>query len=154
MRLVAVEAFGDGKALHRNKSMELHLKIIGLALIALSLVHVIFPRYFAWRRELSALSLINRQMMVVHTFFIALTVMLMGILCFFSANKLLHTRLGKQICLGLGIFWGIRALVQFFGYSAELWKGKAFETSVHVIFSLFWIYLTGVFWLAYSHSAH
>lgn len=130
--------------------MELHLKIIGLALIALSLVHVIFPRYFDWRRELSALSLINRQMMVVHTFFIALTVMLMGLLCFFSASDLLNTRLGKHICLGLGIFWGIRALVQFFGYSPKLWRGRAFETMVHVFFSMFWMYMTGVFWWAYG----
>lgn len=130
--------------------MELHLKIIGLALIALSLVHVIFPRYFDWRRELSALSLINRQMMVVHTFFIALTVMLMGLLCFFSASDLLNTRLGKHICLGLGIFWGIRVLVQFFGYSPKLWRGRAFETMVHVFFSMFWMYMTGVFWWAYG----
>ena len=52
--------------------MEIHVKVAGFILIMLALVHVIFPRYFDWKNDLSTLSLINRQMMYVHTFFIAL----------------------------------------------------------------------------------
>jgi len=129
--------------------MAIHLKIIGVLLMALALLHLIFPRYFNWEKELPALSLINRQMMVVHTFFIALMVFLMGLLCLTSANELLETSLGKKIALGLGVFWSIRLLIQFFGYSSNLWKGKAFETIVHLLFSLLWIYLTIVFWGVY-----
>ncbi len=126
--------------------MEIHLKIIGLLLCVLALAHVAFPRYFNWKTELQSLSLINRQMMIVHTFFIALTVFLMGLLCFTSSKELINTRLGQTIALGFAIFWSIRLLIQFFGYSAELWKGKTFETSIHIIFSLLWLYLSYVFW--------
>lgn len=126
--------------------MEIHLKIIGLLLCVLALAHVAFPRYFNWKTELQTLSLINRQMMIVHTFFIALTVFLMGLLCFTSSKELINTRLGQTIALGFAIFWSIRLLIQFFGYSAELWKGKTFETSIHIIFSLLWLYLSYVFW--------
>lgn len=129
--------------------MEIHFKIIGVFLMGLALVHAIFPRYFQWEKELPLLSLINRQMMQVHTFFIALVVMLMGVLCFSSATELIHTPLGKRISLGLGIFWFIRLLLQFFGYSSALWKGKLFETTVHIFFSLFWTYLTFVFLMNY-----
>ena len=125
--------------------MDLHFKIIGSLLIALALVHAIFPRYFGWKEELKPLSLINRQMMVVHTFFIALMLFLMGLLCLTSSTDLIETKLGQTISLGFGIFWGIRLFIQFFGYSADLWKGKAFETSVHLLFSLFWAYMTVVF---------
>ncbi len=52
------------------------MKIIGFLLITLALVHIIFPKYFNWNKELKALSLINRQMMTVHTFFIAFTVLI------------------------------------------------------------------------------
>jgi hypothetical protein len=38
-----------------------------------------------------------------------------------------------------------RLFIQFFGYSSKLWKGKIFETLIHIIFSLFWIYLSIVF---------
>lgn len=125
--------------------MHLHLKIIGVLLIALALIHLVFPRYFNWNKELGYLSLINRQMMTVHTFFIALTVFLMGLLCLTSANELIDTNFGKRICLGLGIFWTIRLVIQFFGYSSQHWKGKAFETSVHVLITLLWIYLSFIF---------
>lgn len=129
--------------------MELHLKIIGVLLIALALVHVIFPKYFHWKKELNMLSLINKQMMQVHTLFIAITVLLIGFLCFTSANEIVTTNLGKRISLGLGIFWGIRLIIQLFGYSSKLWKGKIFETAVHILFSMLWFYLTWVFMSIY-----
>ncbi len=132
--------------------MEIHFKIIGILLMALAFVHVIFPSYFNWKEEMKSLSLINRQIMAVHTFFIALSVFLMGLLCFACADDLISTKLGKTVTFGLGIFWSIRLLVQFFGYSTKLWKGKTFETIVHIVFTLLWIYLSAVLlWSAFSN---
>ena len=125
--------------------MEIHYKIIGILLMLLALIHIIFPKYFNWKVELKSLSLINREMMTIHTLFIAVVVFLMGLLCLTSATALIETDLGKRISLGLGIFWGLRLITQFFGYSSALWKGKSFETTVHILFSLFWSYLTFVF---------
>lgn len=127
--------------------MQLQINIIGGLLIALSLVHVIFPKYFSWKKELAQLSLINRQIMQVHTFFIALTVFMIGLLCLTSAHDIITTTLGKRIALGLSVFWGIRLIIQFFGYSSKLWRGKIFETIAHIIFSLLWVYLTATFWI-------
>ncbi len=129
--------------------MEIHFKLIGIILMILALVHAIFPKYFDWKNELKSLNLINRQLMWVHTFFIALVVFLMGLLCLTSANELINTNLGKKISLGLGIFWLVRLFIQFFGYSSELWKGKMFETIIHILFSLLWIYLSVIFLTAY-----
>lgn len=125
--------------------MSIHLQIIGALFMVLALIHVGFPRYFDWKQQLVSLSLINRQMMQVHTFFIAFVVFLIGLLCFTSAEELITTPLGRRICLGLGVFWGIRALVQWFFYSPELWRGRRFETSVHVVFSALWVYCAVVF---------
>jgi hypothetical protein len=129
--------------------MELHLKIIGMLLMLLALLHAVFPKYFNWKAELSIVSHINRQMMYVHTFFIAFAVFLMGLLCLTSASDLTATTFGKRISLGLGIFWLTRLVFQFFGYSSLLWKGKTFETTVHILFSILWVYLSGVFILIY-----
>ncbi len=125
--------------------MELHIKILGVLLMGLALLHVIFPRYFNWKQELGSLTMMNRQMMHVHSFFIALTVFLMGLLCFTSPQDLITTTLGKKISLGMGIFWGARLIIQFFGYSSEIWKGKIFETTIHILFSMFWAYLCVIF---------
>ncbi|GAB0157062.1 hypothetical protein CHRYSEOSP005_23310 [Chryseobacterium sp. Alg-005] len=132
--------------------MNIHLKIIGSLFIILSIIHVIFPKYFNWEKELQSLSLMNRQMMWIHTAFIALIVFLMGALCITSPNELTETSLGRKISFGLAIFWTIRLILQFFGYSSKLWKGKAFETTIHIIFSLLWIYISSVFWIIYLNG--
>lgn len=129
--------------------MELNLKITGILLIILAFIHAIFPKYFNWKQELKSLSIINRQLMYVHSFFIAFVVLLIGILCLTSANELVETTLGKRISLGLGIFWTTRLFIQFFGYSAKIWKGKAFETTAHIVFSFLWIYLSIIFCCIY-----
>lgn len=129
--------------------MEINLKIIGILLMALAIIHIPFPKYFKWKKELESLSMINKQMMTTHTFFIALTVFLMGLLCFTSSQELITTPFGRRISLGLGLFWSIRLFFQFFIYSTKLWKGKLFETSMHIIFSLLWIYLSLVFLMIY-----
>lgn len=126
-----------------------HLYIAGFLFMALALVHVIFPTYFNWDRELKPLSLINRQLMTIHTFFIALTVFLMGLLCVSSASDLLFTTLGKRIALGLGIFWSIRLFIQFFGYSPKLWKGKKLETTIHILAAFLWTYFSVLFFTIY-----
>ncbi|MFI8379277.1 hypothetical protein [Leeuwenhoekiella sp. NPDC079379] len=129
--------------------MQTQLQIIGFILIVLALVHIAFPKYFDWQNGLKSLSLINKQIFQVHTFFIAFTVFLMGLLCITSAEQLITTSLGKTISLGLGIFWSVRLLFQFFVYSPKLWKGKTFETSVHIVFTLLWIYLSTLFLFIY-----
>lgn len=129
--------------------LEFQLKLIGGILSILAFAHIAFPKYFLWKKELQHLSLINRQMMQVHTLFIAITVLFMGLLCITSSHELVTTVLGKRISLGLTIFWGIRLGVQFFGYSVDLWKGKTFETTIHVIFSILWGYFTAVFFMAW-----
>lgn len=129
--------------------MEINLKIIGILFITLAFIHIGFPKYFQWDKELKNLSIMNRQMMYVHSFFIAFTVLLMGILCLTSYDDLGSTPLGKKISLGLGVFWVIRFFIQLFGYSTELWKGKKFETIVHIFFVLFWAYISVIFFMLY-----
>lgn len=125
--------------------MELNLKIAGLLQIGLALLHAFFPRRFGWKKELVSLSLLSRQIMYVHTLFVALTVFLIGLLCVTSAGDLVSTTLGRRIALGLSIFWLTRLYIQFFGYSSLLWKGKPFETAIHIVFSIFWVYLSVIF---------
>lgn len=128
--------------------MEVHLKIIGALLILLAGLHAAFPRYFRWREELSGVSLFTRQLVYVHTFFIGFIVFLMGILCLVETDQLLTTPLGRDILIGLFAFWCVRLIFQIFVYSPGLWRGKRFETTVHVVFSLLWTYISGVLLLA------
>ena len=131
--------------------MELHIRITGVIMILLALAHAIFPVYFNWKKELGSLSIINRQMMLVHTFFIAIVLLLMGVLCLSSSQELVNSPFGKRIALGIGIFWLLRLLVQFFWYSSKTWKGKTFETFIHILFSILWTYLSIIFISVYAN---
>ena len=129
--------------------MEIHLKIVGSLLIALSLMHIFIPKYFKWEQELTSLSLITKQILYVHTFFIAFIVLLMGLLCLSYSYELVHDPFGQIISLGLFGFWLTRLIFQFLVYSPKVWKGKMFETVMHVMFSMTWLYFTVIFLFSY-----
>lgn len=128
--------------------MTLLLQILGILLVALAALHLIFPRYFNWKEELAPLSLVNRQITQVHTLFIGITVALMGLLLITSADLLLATVLGQRILTGLAFFWAVRLFCQFFIYSPKLWRGKPFETLVHIAFTMLWVTLATTFTIA------
>ena len=125
--------------------MKFLIEISGYGTMLLAIVHIVFPKAFNWKNELASLSLINRQLMTVHTFFIAFGVFLMGLLCATSAELLLTTKLGSRVLVILAIFWLARLLTQIFWYSTELWKGKKIKTMIHVIFLIQWTSLTIVY---------
>ena len=106
--------------------METPIKIVGSLLVALSLMHIIIPKYFKWEQELASLSLITKQIFYVHTFFIAFTVLLMGLLCIKYSRELIYDPFGRVISLGLFGFWLTRLIFQFLVYSPSVWRGKKF----------------------------
>jgi hypothetical protein len=134
--------------------MEALLKIAGVILVGLAVLHAFFPTYFKWKDELRTITPLTRQIHYIHTFFIALIVLLNGLLYLTSTTELLTTALGHRISLGFSVFWACRLFLQFFGYSSSLWRGKLFETAMHVLFSLLWLFLTLVFGFAAFGPLH
>jgi hypothetical protein len=126
--------------------LTLLLKIAGILLIGLSLIHAFFRRRFAWAEELPRLSLLNRQIFQVHCFFIALTVGLMGVLAFgWSEALVTPSPLARVIAAGLTIFWCCRLVFQWFVYDWALWRGRSFETAMHWLFTGLWVFLSSIF---------
>jgi hypothetical protein len=132
--------------------MEIHLKIVGSLLIALALMHIVIPKYFKWGQELASLSLITKQILYIHTFFIAFIVLLMGLMCLSYSHELVYNPFGRVISLGLFGFWLTRLIFQFFVYSPKVWRGKKLETVMHVVFGITWAYFTIVFIFSYLNQ--
>jgi cation transport ATPase len=126
--------------------LAVHLKVVGLSLLLLAALHFAFPRRFQWAEELRRLSLLNRQMFLVHCFFIVLTLVLMGALALFFTDALLEaTSLARLVLAGLVIFWAARLVCQLAVYDSRLWRGNRFNTVVHVAFTGLWTYYIAVF---------
>ncbi len=122
-----------------------HLRAVGLVMAALAVVNVGVPSRFHWKEELSRVSLLNRQIFQAHSVFIVLLLALFSLLFLTCAEALLQpTRLSRAVLCGLTIFWGLRMLMQWFFYSPSVWRGHRFNTVMHGVFSVTWIYVTAV----------
>lgn len=120
---------------------KIHLILAGALQIALALFHFTLPGRFQWHEDLARLSLLNRQIFWVHTFFIMLVLVLFGLLSIFGAKELVRpTSLSRMVLAGITFFWVARLFCQFFVYSPELWRGNTLFTVAHVLFSLLWAY--------------
>lgn len=124
----------------------LHLKVVGAMLLALGLAHSMFGRYFKWRKELAQLSLLTRQIFLVHCFFIALLVVMIGVCSLFCTSALLGSgALSRVVLTGFVLFWLFRLGFQLFVYDPAIWRGQRFYTVMHVAFSIFWIYVVLIY---------
>ena len=127
-------------------TLELHLRIAGALLLLLAAVHPLIPKELGWKEDLAKLTLVNRQIFLVHVGFIALMLVLMGGLALFYADELATPgRLSRAVLGGLALFWGLRLLTQQLVYDRSLWRGNPRYTAVHVVLTLMWSYLTAVF---------
>ena len=130
--------------------MLLHLKIAGMSMLCLGLLHGVFPKRFHWKTDLAKLQDINRQIFWVHCFFICVVLWLMGSLCFFRPEALLAGgELAQLLAGGMSFFWFLRLLAQLFVYDQKLWRGKTLETFVHIVFTLLWSYYSSLFLLLF-----
>ena len=119
-------------------------------MLSLSLLHLVFPGRFQWKSDLAKLQDINRQIFWVHCFFICVILCLMGSLCFVWPETLLAGGdLASLVAAGMSLFWFLRLMAQLFVYERDLWRGKALETFVHVVFTLLWTYYSVLFFLLF-----
>ncbi len=127
-----------------------HLRFAGALLLALAAMHVFLPKRLKWNEELARLSLLNRQIFHVHTFFVVLVVALMGVLSLLFAAVLVEpSPLARLVLAGLTLFWVLRLGIQWLVYDASLWRGNRFNTVAHVAFTALWAYLSVVYGMAF-----
>src|SRR5258706_6007528 len=59
--------------------LTLHLRIVGICLLLLVVLNTLMPRYFKWGADLAQLSLLTRQVFIVHALFICLILLFIGV---------------------------------------------------------------------------
>jgi hypothetical protein len=122
-----------------------HLRVVGIMMAVLVFVNLYAPIRFGWKQELARVSLLTRQVFGAHAIFLVLLLALFAALFLTCAESLLEpTRLSRGVLIGLTAFWGLRMLMQWFYYSPAIWRGDRFNTVMHGVFSLTWVYVTAV----------
>ncbi|MFF4019935.1 hypothetical protein [Streptomyces sp. NPDC001843] len=130
------------------------LRLVGVALIGMGLLHVVLPRILGWPDDLGNTSLLTRQVSYAHLFFIGLTCVLLGALPLAFARELLSgDPLPTVLLCGQTLFWGLRWVMEFAYFSPRLWRGHRLRTAGHVALSVLWTWVTVVFALGTVHAA-
>lgn len=131
-------------------TLELHLKAVGVLILALVCLNFALPRHFGWKQELAKLSLLTRQIFIVHCLFIVITCTMFGVLALVYTPTLLQpTPLARLVLAALTIFWTVRLFVQLFVYDTSLWRGDPGRTVLHMVFTLTWAYFAATFGWAF-----
>lgn len=126
--------------------LALLLRIAGGGLILLALLHIPIGRRLGWREDGKRLTPTNEAIFHVHTFFICLVLVIMGLPCLLEPTIFLApSRAGAWFSWSFAAFWGCRLYFQWFVYPAALWRGKRLETALHAWFTGIWLALTAVF---------
>ena len=116
----------------------MHLMIVGM--------NVPIPRILCYQENLSKVSLMVRQIFIVHSVYIILVLIGFGLLCLLFAQELAGaTPLGRFLSGCLAFFWSARLLIQLFYYDAQMKKKHYW---VHLIFLSMISFLSGIFLVA------
>jgi hypothetical protein len=136
------------------ETLTLLLRVAGIGLILLAVLHVPIGRHLKWREEAPLMSPVNASIFRVHTFFICLVLVLMGLPCLLDPLVFLErSRAAIWLSSSFAVFWITRLYVQWFVYTADLWRGKKMETIVHAWFTVFWLFLATLFALCAARQA-
>lgn len=130
-----------------------HLRFSGLLLILLGLAHTRFGRYLHWKTDLLKVAPVNRQVFLVHCFYIASMLVMIGSLCLFLPIALLERQpLSRAVLGGMTLVWASRLWIQWFVFDRALWRDHTINRRIHYLLSVFWAYLTTVDAVALARS--
>lgn len=120
--------------------MNMELNALQIALVAAALLQLAIAglnpfliRIMKWEEDLERMSLLVREVFVLHCWFIGLTLTIFAALTLRFAPEMStggHPAV-HWIAGAIAIFWGIRAVLQVTHYSASHWRGHQGRTVIH-----------------------
>lgn len=128
------------------ETLTLLLRFAGSGLILLAASHIPIGRHLKWGEDAKSLSPVNQSVFHVHTIFICVVLVMMGLPCLLEPRVFLDaSRAGSWLAWSFAAFWGLRLYFQWFVYKTDLWSGKQLETAVHWCFTFIWTGLAALF---------
>lgn len=128
------------------ETLSILLQLAGAGLILLAILHIPIGRRLKWREDAERLSAVNASIFHVHTFFICVVLVMMGLPCLLDPRVFLDkSRAAAWLSWSFAAFWIIRLYFQWFVYRADLWQGKRMETFMHWCFTFIWMALATLF---------
>lgn len=122
------------------------LRVAGVGLFLLALVHVPVARHFKWREDAERLSRVNASIFRIHAFFICLALVGLGLPCLIEPTVFLEgSRASQWLAWSTSILWVIRLVWQWVMFPSDLWRGQPLRIMAHVWLTIVWAFLALLF---------
>lgn len=133
----------------KTQLLHLALVIAGLAQLGICVLNFFLIRLLHWENDLARMDALLREVFYVHKFFISLVLAIFGAFTLRFAQELAaapdpHL---QWVAASIGIFWALRATMQWTHYSRDHWRGNLQRTVIH------WTLFLGYFAFAITYSA-
>jgi hypothetical protein len=113
----------------------------GVAQLCVLIASSLVPFRLNWRKELSSLSRLHRQMYWVYGGYVVISIVAFALLSIFNARELASgSALARGVCSYIAVFWGIRVALQgVFDVKEHLtaWWLKAGYRVLTILFATF-----------------
>jgi len=109
------------------------LRFVAALQLALAVLNLFIGRILNWKAEVAAMSPLVKDVFIIHGWFISITLAIFGVLTWQFADRMAEQPddLSRWLCGSIGLFWGIRCVLQWLHYSPAHWKGNAGRTVIH-----------------------
>ena len=85
----------------------------GVAQFGVLVASALVPFRLNWRKELSSLSRLHRQMYLVYGGYVVMSIVAFALLSIFNARELASgSGLARGVCGYIAVFWGVRVVLQ------------------------------------------
>ena len=110
------------------------LLLAGILQFGIAGLNLFLAPLLKWEADLARAPLLLREVFQVHVWFISITLAIFATITMrFSLEMIQGTNAAARwLAGGIGIFWGIRAILQITYYSASHWRGKRDRTFIHI----------------------
>ena len=127
-------------------ALDTQLRLVGAVLVTLGLAHIALPRALDWPTHFTVLPALTRRIVHLHTFFIGVMCVLLGLVpLVLTAELLAPDRLGIAVLAAECVFWGLRWCAQFVAFPAAVWRTSRLYVTGYVGTALLWTWIVGVF---------
>ena len=126
------------------------LRFVAALQLGLAVLSFFLPRIMNWKPDIARMSPLVRDVFVIHSWFISITLVIWGVVTWRFAHEMAAapTELSRWLCAAIGIFWGIRCVLQWTHYDSAHWRGNPSRTLAHWTLFLGYAAWTTVYFMA------
>ena len=102
--------------------------------LAIAALNLFLVPLLKWREDLARMPLLLREVFQVHAWFISITLAIFAAMTWrFASEMAVHANpVCQWLAASIGVFWGIRTVLQAGYYSSSHWRGQPGRTLAHV----------------------